>query len=62
MELEEPQGSHCNEVSQMTRVEREARVEGFTSVHRTRDREGHRPPEAILGPGLFPDLVWDSDN
>lgn len=31
----------------------------LTSVRKTHDREGHLPPAATHGLGLFPDLGWD---
>lgn len=56
-ELGEPRDFHCNEVSPVAGIEEYG---GLTSVHRTRGREGHRPPKAILVLGLFPDPGWDS--
>ena len=58
-ELGEPRDFHCNEMSPVAGIEEYG---GLTSVHRTRGREGHRPPEATLGLGLFPDLEWDLDS
>lgn len=59
MELEELRDSHCNGIESGNPGPRSA---GLTSVHRTHGREGHRPPGAMPGLGLFPDLGWDLDS
>lgn len=59
MELGEPRDSHYDEVESGSWSEKHG---GLTSGHKTRGREGHHPPKAMLGLGLFPDLEWDLDS